>query len=69
MDQPAASAPSAVPAALSRPVVYQPGPNEHPHIDRDETLRYLGYTGQEMTLDLAVRIEGVVAELERTIAP
>ena len=68
MDQPPESIPS-VPTEFSRPAIYQPGPDAHPHIDRDETLRYLGYTGQEMALELAVRIEGVIAELEREVAP
>ena len=58
-----------VPPELARPVIYHPGPDEHPKIDRAEVLRYLGYTGQEIEPELSERIEGVIAGLERSIAP
>lgn len=61
--------PSQVPAGLAAPVVYRPGASERPRVDRDEMLRYLGYGGQDIAPDLAARIDGVVAEVERDIAP
>lgn len=38
-------------------------------VDRAETLRYLGYRGQELTDDLAGRIDGVIARVERDLRP
>ena len=58
-----------VPAALASPATYRPGADEHPHLDRAEMLRYLGYGGQDVEPGLAARIENVVAEVERDIAP
>ncbi len=36
---------------------WRPGPGEEPELRRDEMLRYLGHTGQELEPDLARRIE------------
>lgn len=66
---PADSAPTRVPAPLASPVMYRPGDGERPRIDRDEAMRYLGYGGQEMSPELAGRIEGVISSLESDIAP
>ena len=60
---------SVVPAALAAPTLYRPGVEEHPRLNRDEMLRYLGYNGQEIELDLAQRIDAVVTKAERDIAP
>lgn len=38
-------------------------------VDRAEALRYLGYRGQELTDDLAGRIDGVIARVERDLRP
>ena len=64
-----AIAETAVPAALAAPALYRPGASEHLRLDRDEMLRYLGYSGQEIEPELAARIDAVVAEVERDIAP
>lgn len=58
-----------VPDALSAPALYQPGPSEHPRLDRAEMLRYLGYAGQQMDDGLRERIERVAGDLEHDIAP
>lgn len=63
------SSTSLVPAALSSPRVYRPGADEHPNLDRNEMLRYLGYNGQDIEPELAARIETVVAEVERDTTP
>lgn len=65
----AATAEPAVPALLAAPVPYRPGTGEHPRLDRDEMLRYLGYNGQEIESELAERIESMATEAEREIAP
>lgn len=64
-----ARAGGAVPAALARPALYEPGPAEHPWLNRAEMLRFLGYNGQELEPELEARIEHVVTELEREIQP
>ena len=58
-----------VPEKLASPVFYSPGAEEHPHVDRDEVLRYLGYAGQEIGDELSEWIEGIVAGVERDFAP
>lgn len=63
------TAASDVPTALAAPALYRPGADEHPLLNRDEMLRYLGYRGQEIEPELAVRIDAVIAEVERGIAP
>ena len=60
---------SAVPADLAALVLYRPGAGEHPRLDRDEMLRYLGYNGQAIEPELAERIDSVMAGVERDIAP
>ena len=64
-----ATAQPAVPSALAAPVLYCPGATDHPRLNRNEMLRYLGYTGQEIESDLARRIEAMAAQAERDIAP
>ena len=48
---------------------YRPGADEHPHIDRDEVLRFLGYAGQQLDDELVGWMEDVIAGLERDICP
>lgn len=64
---PSSTAP--IPSTLTRPVLYRPPAGSQPHLDRDEMLRYLGYSGQAISPDLAGRIDRVVEDLERTILP
>lgn len=64
-----AAAIPAVPAALAAPVLYRPGAGKHPRLDRDEMLRYLGYSGQKIEPELSERIDSVADGAERDIAP
>lgn len=58
-----------VPAELASPALYRVDPGARPRVDRKEMLRYLGYSGQEISDELCRRIEAVVEELELSIEP
>lgn len=54
-----------LPGTLAGPRVIALGGAEEPlAIDRDEMLRYLGHTGQEIDADLACRIERIARDVE-----
>ena len=54
-----------LPGALAGPRVVTLGGTEDPlAIDRNEMLRYLGHTGQNIEDDLACRIERVARDVE-----
>lgn len=58
-----------LPASLATPKLYRPSISARPRVDRAEMLRYLGYGGQKIELDLERRIERCVEELELSIDP
>lgn len=58
-----------LPASFATPVLYRPNTSARPRVDRAEMLRYLGYGGQEIDLDLERRIVRCVEELELSIEP
>lgn len=58
-----------LPASLATPKLYRPNISARPRVDRAEMLRYLGYGGQTIELDLERRIERCVEELELSIDP
>lgn len=58
-----------LPASLATPKLYRPSISARPRVDRAEMLRYLGYGGQKIELDLERRIERCVEELELSINP
>ena len=58
-----------LPASFATPALYRPNISARPRVDRAEMLRYLGYGGQEIDLDLERRIVRCVEELELSIEP
>ncbi len=58
-----------VPQQLSAPRPFALEAGTHLAIDRNEALRYLGYTGQDVDPALQARIAHVIDEVERNASP